>query len=330
MDSAAPSTDQTRRGMILRIAVVLAVATALLAAAWLMTGPRPAAADAGFAKAPPPLALPSDTPDDSPLATAAAQLATDDLASAREAFIDIVAADSDDVPAQVGLILSGWRGAGPISVERDLTQLASEYPEDAQVALHLGLVRSLVGSTRAARAAYRDAIEFGREAADPTSLRMASLADDLLHPDSFSGYPPVLVQAAEAAPASRAALARLVAAATRNDRLATQEAATQLADARDGMARVAAAVAIYDKDDPSVSASRLEALADSSTATPQARDRARLHLALVSMWAGDERDRGCGLLQSLVAGAKDEATSRLAAPIRSELCMPDEATAPAP
>ncbi|MCW2961677.1 MAG: hypothetical protein JWM90_2064 [Thermoleophilia bacterium] len=308
-----------------RLLLVVAAAAAIIAAAWWMTGPSPKSVDTGLPDAPPPLALPTEVDKDAPVSRAAALLATGKLSAARTSFIDIVAETPNDVPAQIGLILSGWKGAGPKSVERDMSQLASEYPDDAQVALHLGLVRSLLGENRAAREAYRDAIEFGQAAATPTSLRMSSLADDLLHPGGFQGYPPLLIQPREAAPAARAGLAKLVLATRADDRLAAREAATALADTSDAMSRVAAAVAIYDKDDPESSASRLEALADNTTLDPAARDRARLQLALATLWGGADREKGCDQLDALAATTVDPGTSRLATPIGRELCSSDPA-----
>lgn len=313
-----------------RLLLVVVAAAAIIGAAWWMTGPSPKSADTGLPEAPPPLALPSEVEEDAPVSRAAALLATGKLTAARTAFIDIVAETPNDVPAQIGLILSGWKGAGPRSVERDMSQLASEYPDDAQVALHLGLVRSLLGENRAARESYRNAIEFGQAAATPTSLRMSSLADDLLHPGGFQGYPPLLIQPREAAPAARPGLAKLVLATRGNDRLAAREASTALADTTDAMSRVAAAVAIYDKDDPTASASRLQALADNTALAPAARDRARLQLALATLWAGTERERGCDMLVELAGASIDPGTARLAAPIGRELCSSDAKAMPKP
>lgn len=302
------------------VAAGLLAAAAIVAAAVVIVGPAPRPADEGLPEAPPPLALPADAAEGGPLARAAAQLAAGQLDAARAGFTDVVAEDRDGVPGQVGLVLSRWRTTGPRSVERDLTQLSREYPEDAFVALHLGLVRTVLEDERAARAALRDARELGHDAADETSLRMARLADDLLHPDAFRGPMPVLVAPIEVAAADRARLRGLLAAVAAGDRRRIGVLAPALAASDDGLSRVAAVAAGFDKADPAATVDRLDAIAGDPGAPLPARDRARMLAALGDAWGGGDRDDACTGLRRAARAPTDPGTRRLAGPISGELC----------
>ncbi|MCW2927738.1 MAG: hypothetical protein JWM86_1706 [Thermoleophilia bacterium] len=305
---------------VLRIVVALLVAGALLGGAIALVGPAPRSADESFPDSPPPLALPSDVDADAPVARAAAKLAAGQLDAANAGFVDVVADDQDDVVGQVGLVLTRWRSTGPRSVERDLQQLTREYPESAFAALHLGMVQTVLRDQREARATLRSAVELGRDAGDPTSLRMASLADDLLHPDGFRGALPVLVAADEVAPAVRPQLRALQDAVAAQDRSAVARAAARLEAGSDPMARIAAVAGSFDKDEPDATVDRLEELAGSPALEPAERDRARLLATLARLWRGDGRSDGCSRLAASTTAATDAATRRLATPIRGELC----------
>lgn len=328
VDGAAHREASARRavpgpGGMSRLQVTLLVvplAAVLLVAAWLMTGSSPRPVDAGVASSPPPLALPSDTDERSVVALAAARLAAGDLQAARAGFADAVAESPDDVAAQVGLVLTQWRGAGPLAVERDLTQLAREYPESPLVALHLGLVRTLLGENRAARAALADAVRLGRADGDATGLRMARLADDLLHHRAFRGYLPVLVSPAEVPPADRAALRALLRDVERDDRDAARRRAIGLARSHSAAAQVAAVAATFDKDEPQAAAERLAALAGDRSSTAAERSLARLHQALALLWSGEPRADGCRLLRLVATQPGTGRAGTLARPIRDELC----------
>lgn len=303
-----------------RIMALLAAALAIVALAVWIVGPSPKAADDGFPDQPPPLAIPSDVAQSSPLAVAAAKLSTGDLDVARASFTNIVAEDRDDVPGQVGLIMSRWRSTGPTSVERDLTQLAKEFPDSAFVALHLGLVRTSLQQDRGAREALRETIELGLDAGDDTSLRMARLADDLLHPEAFRGELPVLVAPGEIGAADRPALRALLAAFRAGDRREVARLAEQLGQSSDDLTRVAVITATFDKDEPEATSDRLRHIAGSRSSSPEARDRARLLGALADLWGGGPRADACQVLRQSARPATDAATRRLAKPIAAELC----------
>jgi len=305
-----------------KIALVLLVVIGLIAAAWAITGPAPQDADDGFPKQPPPLVLPSDVTPTSAVGRAGAELAVGDLKGARERFVDIVAEAPDDEVAQVGLALSGWRTIGPVSVERDLTQLDREYPESALIAAHLGIVRVELGDRRGGRQALRDAMARGRAADDATGLRMARLADDLVHPGTFRGYVPVLVRPKEVPVPDRAQVRALLSAIAQDDRMGAAKLAAALGGGAsvDPMVRVAAAVATFDKDEPQVTVDRLDALVADPTLSDVASDRAEMHAALAQIWAGDAREAACTRLARSSRLGVDVATRSLATPIHRELC----------
>ncbi len=284
-----------------------------------MTGPAPRAADSGFPKEPPPLALPTNVADDSAIAKAAAMLATGVLDAARSEFTDLVANDHDDVVAQTGLILSRWRTTGPVSVERDLQQLVKEYPESAFAALHLGLVQTMLHEPRAARTSFDSAVELGRDAGDATSLRMARLADDLLHPDAFRGDLPVLVSTSELPETERTTLQRLLRAVGVGDHNTAADIAGKVPRDASALLRAAALAAAFDKDTPQLTVDRLGAIADEPTTTTSARDRARMLSALALAWGGS-RAEGCVGLRAATQPGIDAGTRRLAVPIAKEIC----------
>lgn len=319
MSDVAASRTALRRER-LPLAVVLVVVVAAAGLAWWMTGPAPAPVDEGLPSDPPPLALPNEVPERSPVAAAAARLATGDLDAARRGFVAAVAEAPDDVVAQTGLILSRWRSTGPRSVERDLEQLVNEYPEDAFPVLHLGLVRLMLQQDATARGSLRAARSMGWAAGDETGLRLARLADDLLHPGAFRGYLPVLVQRAEVGAAQRTELGALLAAVTRDDRPRALRAAEELERSADPFARIAAIGGRFTKDDPAETARLLDDVATDRNVPKAARHRATLLAGMAGLWGGGDRDAGCARIARAAAAGSDDATRRYARPIAAELC----------
>lgn len=303
-----------------QIGAALVVLTICAVAAWWMVGPAPKPADEGFPKSPPPLALPDDVPERSLLGRSAALLAVDDLDGARKGFTTVVAEDRSSEAGQVGLVLSRWRSTGAISVERDLRQLAREYPDSAFVALHLGMVQSLIGDARAARSTLRAAISLGYEAADPTSWRMGLLASDLLNPQAFRGLFPVLVSTNEVPASDRDSFNRMLRAMERGDRRSAATIAEKLMRSDDYLLRVAAASVLFDKNDPSDAVNALDKVAADARAGKTARDRARMLAALARAWAGSGRESACPVLKISAMPATEKETRRLASKISAELC----------
>jgi hypothetical protein len=304
----------------MRLLLAIVAAGLLISLAWWMTGPAPEAADAGLPASPPPMAVPVGMASTDPVALAIKSLGSGELTAARRSFVSLVAESPDDPVSQVGLILAGWRSVGPSSVERDLNQLAKEQPDSAYVGLHLGLVQVLLGASATSKATLRGVIEVGRSAGDATSLRMARLADDLLHPTVFRSYVPVLVQPADVPASDRVALGKLRVAIEREDRTAAGVQAKLLARSADGMARVAGIVGRYAKGDEQATIAPLARIAADASEPRRVRDRAVLHQALTQLWSGSDRDAGCALLARVAAAPADVGTRRLAAPISAELC----------
>jgi hypothetical protein len=302
------------------IVALLALAGCIIGVAWWQVGPAPTAVDDGISARPPLLLLPTGTEPDSALGTAAAQLAAGRHDDARRSLIALVGDDPDDVVAQTGLVLTRWRTTGPDSVERGLRQLTAEYPEAAFVQLHLGLTQLALRDVRSARESLELARTQGWLAADPTSLRVARLADDLMHPEAFRGALPVLVRPGEIAdPAAKAQLRELLAAVEADDRRRAERSATALERA-EPMARVAAAAAAFDKGDIGATTDAMLELATNEQLPAPVRGRAALHAALTELWTGGDRRSGCRQLRALAGSDVDPATQRLAQPLVRELC----------
>jgi tetratricopeptide (TPR) repeat protein len=282
-------SPRTRVRLVVAV-IALAAATVAVASGLLLDGEEEVAGEA------PPLELGPAAPDDPQArALAAAERAYEQgrTAEARRRFEAILGADPSSVPAAVGAAVASWPDA---TVER-LRDLAREHPSSALVRLHLGLALYAEGATEEAESAWREAEK--REPDTPAALR----AEDLLHPGMAPGrpffFPSESSEATELAELERRAQAGdaddLIAYGVALQRVgrpvsaraAFDEALEQDADNLD--ARVAAAVARFDKDAPEQAFSRLG---------PLARDHpragvVRFHLGLMLLWlrAVDEARR---------------------------------------
>ena len=179
-----------------------------------------------------------------------------------------------------------WTAPGPLSQDvraavgsvPRLRGLANENPRSSFVRLNLGLALFWKREDSAAVAAWRQAKRLQPDT--PSAVR----AGDLLHPDSPRGLPqyePSFTRAGTRAQrlivegVRRQASGRPVSA----ERLFAR--AAELAPT-DPDAQVAAAVGLYDKDDPSRAFARLGPLA---RRFPHAQT-VRFHLGLLSIWLG--------------------------------------------
>jgi tetratricopeptide (TPR) repeat protein len=194
--------------------------------------------------------------------------------------------------ARIGAVLAAWSDASLAKIER----LAEERPRNALVLLHLGYASLWSGRREAANAAWRRAAQ-----AQPDSPS-AQRADDALHPDFPSGQPLFVPSFAPPAglrrlspPAQLASLARRARHADPHAKLlyglALQrlghrisarrqyDSAAALAP-RDPEAKVAAAVARFDKSRPAEAFSRLGPL---TRRYPHAAT-VRFHLGLLLLW----------------------------------------------
>jgi tetratricopeptide (TPR) repeat protein len=214
----------------------------------------------------------------------------------------------DSPQAQVGAALSRWPDG---SLDR-LERLAAEHPRDSFVQLHLGIGRLWAGEDGGALTAWRSAARVQPDS--PSAIR----ADDLLHPNFPRGrpffvpsFPPPRALAGLSPPRQLAFLA----ARARNggveskllyglalQRLGRPVSARREYDAavavapEDADARVAAAVARFEKGRPSAAFSRLGPL---TQRFPRAQT-VRFHLGLLLLW-----------LARLQPGSVDEGKAQL-------------------
>ena len=173
--------------------------------------------------------------------------------------------------------LSGDVRAAVGSIPR-LRGLASAHPRSSFVRLNLGLALFWQREDAAALTAWRQAKRL--EPDTPSAVR----ASDLLHPDSPHGLPQFEPSSARADTRVRRLLirgARLQASGRPVSAERFFARAARLAP-NDPDAQVAAAVGLYDKDDPSRAFSRLGPLV---SRFPHAQT-VRFHLGLLSIWLG--------------------------------------------
>lgn len=217
-------------------------------------------------------------------------------AAAHDAFERALVRDPASVPAAVGAALATW----PDGTTARLEQLAAEHPESGLIQLHLGLALLWNRQDARAEAAWKRA-----EEVEPDSAS-AVRAESLLHPDQAPGRPffvpgepfpadvtqlPPLDQLEELrrraeAEASAGAWILYAAALQRAGKVVSAvdafDRAAELAP-DDPVALTGAAVARFDKDDPSQAFSRLGPL---SRRFPQA-TVIRFHLGLCLLWLRD-------------------------------------------
>ncbi len=203
-------------------------------------------------------------------------------------------AEDPGVAAQVAALFARWPDSGPQGLE----SLAREHPRDSFVLLHLGLARYWAGDTAGAVDAWRRA-----KTVQPDTMS-AIRAEDLLHPSYFPGRPafvpgfPFPARIAKLSPPDQfRALRRdartegaraLLLYGVALQRLGRPVSARRQYEAAARLAPgsveplVAAAVARFDKDDPSASFSRLGPL---TRRFPHAAT-VRFHLGLMLLWVG--------------------------------------------
>jgi len=214
--------------------------------------------------------------------------------------------------AQVVRLFAAWPGSSLASLE----ELALAHPRSSFLDLHLGLARYWAGQNAAAVAAWRQA---DREQPDTmSSIR----AEDLLHPDDFPGHPTFVPGFAFPAQIARLAPPEQLRALERDahrrgaqakilygvalQRLGKPLSARRQFDAAARLApgdpepAVAAALARFDKDDPSASFSRLGPLSRRFPHAPTV----RFHLGLMLLWIGQVAEAKHQLALAVQAGPK--------------------------
>jgi tetratricopeptide (TPR) repeat protein len=245
---------------------------------------------------PPPLELGltvRDDPQADALRAAERLLEEGDREAARARFEELLAEDPESVEAAVGAAIAAW----PDGTLTRLEELAAEEPGNGVVLFHLGLAQLAGGDREAAVESWAEV-----ERVDPDSPA-ALRAEDALHPEFAPGRPPFV--APLEAPAELeglspeeqlAELERQAQAGGVEEKLtygialqrvgrpvSAQEAFADAAAADPASlpAKVAAALAQFDKDDPSQAFSRLGPLAGSDDAGV-----VRYHLGLALSWIG--------------------------------------------
>lgn len=220
-------------------------------------------------------------------------------AAARQRFDELLRANPDSVEAAVGAAIAAW----PDGTVARLRNLEAEHPGSALVRLHLGLALYADGQAAAAAEQWRQAAR-----REPDSLS-AIRAGDLLHPGMAPGLPSFftdltppknlgkLPPAQQLAELERRAVADGGAddwilygtALQRVGRpLSARAAYDRAVEAAPGRldADVAAAVARFDKDNPSAAFSRLGPLARDNPGSAVV----RFHLGVLLLWIRDVKD----------------------------------------
>jgi tetratricopeptide (TPR) repeat protein len=213
--------------------------------------------------------------------------------SGRRARAAVIFRRHHSVEAQVGAALAAW----PDTLPR-IAALARAHPRSGAAQLNEGLALLQAGRVRAARAAWRRA-----RRAEPDSTYAVD-ADNFLHPNLAPGLPPFVPDFPSPPELARLSpprqLAFLAARASRGgfrDRILYGVALQGLGRPRsaerqfraaaalaptDPQARTAAAVGLFDKNDPTLAFGRLGPL---TRVFPRAAT-VRFHLGLLLLWIG--------------------------------------------
>jgi tetratricopeptide (TPR) repeat protein len=196
----------------------------------------------------------------------------------------------DSLQAEIGAAFASW----PADTLRRLQTLAAEHPHSSLVALHLGLALYWSRRDQEAETAWRAAERLQPDT--PYAVR----AEDFLHPRFFTGLPtyvpsfepalritPTVFDELKRKAATGGARAKLLygVALQRLGHPVSAErafAAAERLSRNDPEARTAAAVGLFDKDDPSKAFSRLGPLVRVFPHT----QTVRFHLGLMLVWMG--------------------------------------------
>jgi tetratricopeptide (TPR) repeat protein len=289
------SSRRRSRGVVIVVAIVAAAIAAVVA--WAGRADEGSAQEAaGPREGAPPLALDafvSNQAEAEGLAGAARLYQDGKRRDALEAFQRVLAANPDSLYAQIGVAFALW----PDGTLEQLRKLEARDPASGLVQLHLGLALYWQGRLQEAEEAWRKAEEI--EPDSSAALR----AESLLHPEMPAGRPffvpaePLPQDLEGRLPLEQLdALERRAQGSTRATPwiqygVALQRAGRSLS-ARDAFdkavelepdnpeALVAAAVARFDKDEPSQTFSRLGPLTTRFPDEPVV----RFHLGLCLIW----------------------------------------------
>lgn len=267
----------SRRARVYVITALAAIAAAAATVGATMLYDDPEHASAAREGAPPYLLEATLKRDDErrDLERAAQLLDRDEREEAGEIF-----ARYDSPEARVGAAIARW----PRASTRRLEALVRDHPRDAFVRLHLGLARFWEGDDREAAEEWEQAAKV-----DPDS-HSAVRASDLLHPQFARGLPTFTPSfPITRADADRPDQKGLIAKGVLFQRLGRPisarrafERAARLPGPSRLDAQVGAAVARFDKANPSAAFSRLGPL---SAQHPRSA-LVRFHLGLLLLWSG--------------------------------------------
>ena len=303
--TVAPVSPRTRVSVVV-VAVAVVAAGAAIGVSVLQSSGGKSAAATTQRKGLPPLELDLGVRTD-PEAVALRRASTLYTGGNAAAAAQIFGRYSS-VEARLGAAFAAWPGG---SLDR-LEKLATEYPQDAEVLLNLGLARYWAGRDTDALAAWRLAAAAGSDNA--SGVR----ANDLLHPGFPRGLPYVVSSYSPPAAITRlppaqqfAALVRRAATGSYRDKLlygiALQRLGHPLSAERqfvaaaalapnDPEAQVAAAVGRFTKAKPSLAFSKLGPLSQRFPHSPAV----RFHLGLLLLWLG-QLDRARAQLRLAVS-----------------------------
>lgn len=317
-------------------AIALAAAAVAAVIAWAGSPDEQPARPAGPRAGVPPLrldAIVSNLDDWTSLRSAASLYTSGKRAQARAAFERILARDPGSLAAEIGVAMATW----PHGTVPALGRLARAHPRGGAVWVHLGFALFWLRQDRAALSAWRTA-----ERVDPDSPA-AVLAETLLHPEMPPDLP--LFVPAQPGPADIAAMpnpydqldalraragsdgtARAwidygVALQRAHRPVSAQEAydrAVALAPA-DPEALTAAAVARFDKDDPSAAIGRMGPL---SKRFPDAAV-VRFHFGLCLLWLPGFVDRAREQLRLASTEEPESVWGREASDLLARLPAPE-------
>jgi tetratricopeptide (TPR) repeat protein len=283
---------RTRVALVVAVLAAAAAAATVAATVLIWGGDSHAARQVGVRPGAPPFLLDElgvrNDPEAQRLRRAERLLSGGDRAAAGRLL-----AGDQSLGARIGAALARW----PRGTITELDGLTRAHPRSAFVRLHLGLALAWERRDSEARQAWRAAHRVGPDS--PSAVR----AESLLHPELAPGLPtfvPSFNPASNFPDSPRAQLAALARAARRPDWRAKilygvalqrlerpvsaerQFAAAARLAPNEPEARVAAAVGLFDKEQPALAFAQLGPLAKTF---PHAQT-VRFHLGLLLLWIG--------------------------------------------
>lgn len=296
--------------------VIAGIVVAAIATGWAITGPAPRSSkassrDDAARPSSPPFILRDDEPASSDFGRATGLLRADRRAAAEDAFRSIARSSTgvERARALIGVEIARWQQDDPEPSLEQVLEAARPAIQNASVLLQVGIAQVVAGDGDAGRVTLRRARDAAASSAS-SEWDAYRHAEDLLHPDLASGYPPLVVAPGDAATSEGRELIRKLAAFVQAGdrpaalRLASSARAVALASTDPAVA-AAVAGAAYDKDRPSRQELALRsARMPISEATP-----AQLQRSVILLWNG-RRDEAQGVLRMVARRPATTAAER--------------------